>query len=139
MRAAGIDLGTVRVGLAVSDELGLLAHPRPHLDGRDPGRLVEALVRLAQDEDIDAFVVGLPRTMGNREGAPARRARRFARTLAEASGRTVELVDERLTTVEARARLREQGLTDREARPRIDSAAAAVLLQSWLDAQGTTP
>jgi putative Holliday junction resolvase len=139
MRAAGIDLGTVRVGLAVSDELGLLAHPRRHLDGRDPGRLVEALVQLAQEEDIEAFVVGLPRTLGNREGAPARRARRFARALAEASGRTVELLDERLTTVEARARLREQGLSDREARQRIDSAAAAVLLQSWLDAQGETP
>jgi putative Holliday junction resolvase len=49
------------------------------------------------------------------------------------------LLDERLTTVEARARLREQGLSDREARQRIDSAAAAVLLQSWLDAQGETP
>ncbi len=139
MRAAGIDLGTVRVGLAVSDELGLLAHPRPHLDGRNSGRLVEALVRIAEDEGIDAFVVGLPRTLSNREGLPARRARQFARALAKATGRTVELLDERLTTVEARARLREQGLSDREARQRIDSAAAAVLLQSWLDARGKTP
>ena len=139
MRAAGIDLGTVRVGLAVSDELGLMAHPRPFLDGRDPGRLVEALVQLAQDEGIDAFVVGLPRNLSSTEGPPAKRARRFARALAEASGRAVELVDERLTTVEARARLREQGLSDRAARRRVDSAAAAVLLQSWLDARGKTP
>jgi len=139
MRAAGIDLGTARVGLAVSDELGLLAHPRPYLDGRDPGRLVKVLVQLAQDEGIDAFVVGLPRNLSSHEGRPARHARQFARVLAEASGKTVELVDERLTTVEARARLREQGLTDRQARGRIDSAAAAVLLQSWLDTRGGKP
>lgn len=133
MRAAGIDLGKVRVGLAVGDELGLLAHPRPHLDGRDPGRLVERLARLADDEGIEVFVVGLPRSLSGSEGAPARRARKFAERLEQRTGRTVELVDEWLTTREAQGRLREQGLSERRSRGRIDSAAAAVLLQSWLD------
>jgi len=135
MRAAGIDLGKVRVGLAVADELGLMAHPRPHLDGRDPGRVVESLIRLADEEQIDVFVVGLPRRLNGEEGPPARRARRFAERLRARSGRRVELVDEWLTTREAQARLRAQGLGERESRSRIDSAAAAVLLQSWLDAR----
>ncbi|MEB2312984.1 MAG: Holliday junction resolvase RuvX [Sorangiineae bacterium] len=133
MRAAGIDLGKVRVGLAVADELGLMAHPRPFLDGRDPGRAVGELARLAVEERIELFVVGLPRTLSGAEGPPARRARRFAERLAARTGLPVELLDERLTTREAHARLREQGLDQRAARERVDSAAAAVLLQSWLD------
>jgi putative Holliday junction resolvase len=135
MRAVGIDLGTVRVGLALSDELGLMAHPRPHLQGKDMLRLVSELAALADAEQADVFVVGLPRTLSGKEGTAARRARRFAELLEKQSGRRVELVDEWLTTREATARLRAQGLSDRELRGRVDSAAAAILLQSWLDAQ----
>jgi putative Holliday junction resolvase len=135
MRAAGIDLGRVRVGLALADELGLMAHPRPFLDGRNPKQLLNRLRELAETEQIGVFVVGLPRSLDGREGIAARRARRFADELAQATGRPVELVDERLTTIEAAGRLREQGLDSRAARSRVDSAAAAVLLQSWLDAR----
>jgi putative Holliday junction resolvase len=135
VRAAGIDLGKVRVGLAVSDELGLLAHPRPHLDGRNPGRVIDALAVLAREERIERFVLGLPRQLDGREGPPARRARRFGEKLRARTGVEVELVDEWLTTKEARERLREQGVDDRRARDRIDSAAAAVLLQAWMDAR----
>jgi putative Holliday junction resolvase len=138
MRAIGIDLGAVRVGLAISDELGLLAHPRPHLKGGDLGRLVGELVRLAEQEHVEVFVVGLPRTLTVREGAPARRARRFAQMLERASGRRVELYDEWFTTREAENRLRAQGLSERELRSRIDSAAASILLQSWLDRRGSS-
>ncbi len=109
MRAAAIDLGKVRVGLAVSDELGVLAHPRPHLDGRNVGRLLAILTDFAEEEQIDQFLVGLPRSLDGREGPPARRARNFAERLRQRSGRPVELVDEWLTTVEARDRLREAG------------------------------
>lgn len=123
------------MGVAVSDELGLMAHPRPFLSGSDMGRLIDQLVVLAGDENIELFLVGLPRTLKGAEGPPARRARRFAEKLAERSRLRVELVDERLTTREAGLRLREQGLTARAARLRIDSAAAAVLLQAWLDAR----
>ena len=135
MRAAAVDLGKVRVGLAVADELGLMAHPRPYLDGRDPHRVVGALARLAEAEGITVFVIGLPRQLNGKEGLPAQRARRFAESLARRTGAQVELVDEWLSTVEAHARLREQGTTSREARERVDSASAAVLLQSWLDGQ----
>ena len=137
MRAAAIDLGKARVGLAVSDELGLMAHPRPFLSGGDPGRLIGQLVELASSEQIEVFLVGLPRTLKGTEGAAARRARRFAERLQERSQLTVELVDERFSTREAMLRLRDQGLTERQARARIDSAAAAVLLQAWLDRRRT--
>jgi putative pre-16S rRNA nuclease len=135
MRAAAIDLGKVRVGLAVADELGVMAHPRPYLDGRNVRRLLEALQAVAAEEDIGLFLVGLPRELKGAEGPPARRARKFAAELAARTGRRVELVDEWLSTREARGRLREQGLDERQLRGRVDSAAAAVLLQSWLDGQ----
>ncbi|HVJ14716.1 MAG TPA: Holliday junction resolvase RuvX [Polyangiaceae bacterium] len=134
-RAAAIDLGKTRVGVAVADELGLLAHPRPYVDGRDPRRAIEALAKLAEEDGIELFLVGLPKQLDGTEGIAARRARRFALGLARRAALPVELIDERLSTREARARLREQGVRDREARERVDSAAAAVLLQSWLDAQ----
>ena len=133
MRAAAVDLGKVRVGLAVADELGLMAHPRQYLDGRDPRRVVFELARLAEAEGITVFLVGLPRQLNGKEGVAAQRARRFAEALAARTAARVELIDEWLSTREAHARLREQGATTREARERVDSAAAAVLLQSWLD------
>lgn len=135
MRAAGIDYGSVRVGLAVADELGLLAHPRGFLQARPSGRLFEALRHLVADEGVGLFVVGLPKSMSGLEGPASRRVRKFAEELKQRTGVGVELWDERLTTVQARARLREQGVNDRDARSRIDSASAAVLLQCWLDGQ----
>lgn len=135
MRIAAIDLGTVRVGLAVSDELGLMAHPRPFLPGKDRGKLVTELRRLAEAEAIECFVVGLPRRLDGREGPEAKSARKLAEKLRAATGVSVELMDEWLTTKEATARLRERGLRAKEARSLVDSEAAAVLLQSFLDAR----
>lgn len=137
MRAAAVDLGTVRVGLAVADELGVLAHPRPHLDGRDPARLLQRLSAFAAEEGVDLFVVGLPRRLDGREGPEARRARRFAEALRQKSGREVVLWDEWLTTKEAAGRLRDRGLNEKQARQHVDSEAAAVLLQSYLEATRT--
>ncbi|MDX2052103.1 MAG: Holliday junction resolvase RuvX [Polyangiaceae bacterium] len=135
MRAAGIDLGTVRVGLAVADELGLMAHPRPALSGANRPGLLRALARFAKEEQITLFVVGLPSNLNGREGPPARRARVFAAELHALTGIAVELLDERLTTRQAQRHLHEQGLDTRQSRVRIDSAAAAVLLQGWLDSR----
>ena len=107
------------------------------MDGRDPKKAVEALAALAETEHIDRFLVGLPRTLKGEEGPPARRARRFAEALARRTGLAVELADERFSTHEARGRLREAGLDERALRERVDSAAAAVVLQAWLDAHRT--
>ena len=133
MRVAAVDLGSVRVGLAVSDELGLMAHPRPHLPGGALPALLEALAQVATAESIAHFLVGLPRLLDGSEGRGARAARRFAAALARRTGLQVTLCDEWLTTREAHERLREGGHSSRERRERVDSAAAAVMLQSWLD------
>ena len=135
MRVLAIDLGSVRVGIAISDDLGLLAHPRPHLSGGDWPKLLEALQQLATHEEVTRFIVGLPRHLNGSEGRAARDARRFAAALRQHTGIEVTLCDEWLTTREAQARLREGGNKQRDSRSRVDSAAAAVLLQSWLDGQ----
>ncbi len=134
-RVAAIDLGAARVGIAVSDELRLLAHPRPPLDGRSRNKLLAALVALAEREHIQRFLVGLPLDMRGTRGVAADRAIRFCRQLARASGVEVELVDERLTSVQAERELDAGGATAAERRRKVDGVAAAILLQQWLDAQ----
>jgi putative Holliday junction resolvase len=134
VRVAGIDYGQARVGVAVSDDLGLLAHPRPYLDGRNRTALLDALKQLAVAETLERFVIGLPRNLDGSEGISARRARHFAELVERITGVPVVLVDEWLSTEEAARRLREQGVDARKGRSRVDSAAAAILLQSFLDA-----
>ena len=136
-RVAAIDLGRARVGIAVSDELGMLAHPRPALDGSDRKRLLHALAELARSEGIVRFVVGLPLSLGGAEGTAAQRAARFCRELAMVSGIECELVDERLTTVEASRRLEEAGVSKKKRGALVDSEAAAILLQQWMDQRNT--
>jgi len=137
VRAAAIDLGAVRVGLAVTDDLGLLAHPRPFLDGKNQDALLRQLKEVQASERLEVFVLGLPRELNGREGPAAKRARLFAKKLSRATPAKVELYDEWLSTREAAGRLRAQGLNAKQQRGRIDSAAAAILLQSFLDrAQG---
>jgi putative Holliday junction resolvase len=133
MRVAALDVGKVRIGLAVSDELGMLAHPRPALDGRDRRRVLRELATFAREESVDRFVVGLPLDAQGREGPAARSARAFADQVAEATGCPVDLWDERFTTVEATRRLREGGHSAKKSRQRVDGAAACVMLQAWLE------
>jgi putative Holliday junction resolvase len=133
-RVAAIDLGKARVGLAVTDELGLMAHTRPFLDGRSRKALLASLAALAREERIARFLVGLPLEMSGAEGPAARRALAFAEELAAAAAVPVEMVDERLSTVEASRRLHDGGVNARAQRGRIDGAAAAILLQGWIDA-----
>ncbi len=137
MRVLAIDLGSVRVGIAVSDELGLMAHPRPFLPAGDAKALLVAIVQLATEEGVERFIVGLPRHLNGSEGRGARDARRFAAALAKRSALPVTLVDEWLSTREAHGKLRDGGNKQRDTRGRIDSAAAAVLLQSWLDGRAS--
>jgi putative Holliday junction resolvase len=133
VRIAAIDLGKARVGVAVADELGLMAHPRPPLDGHNKKALLAALAALARDEGLERFLVGFPLEMTGEEGPAARKALAFAEDLASATGLEVELWDERLTTVEATRHLRDGGVKGRDRKARIDGAAAAVMLQGWLD------
>lgn len=132
-RIVAIDLGKARVGIAISDDLEMLAHPRPALDGRNHKRLLGALQRMAVEEGVRRFLVGLPLKLDGSESPASRRVLRFCQALADLTGIEVELVDERLTSVQAQRRLKEGGVA--EVQSHIDGAAAAILLQQWLDAQ----
>jgi putative pre-16S rRNA nuclease len=133
MRVAALDLGKVRVGLAVSDELGALAHPRPPLDGRNRKQLLRQIREFAEEEEITRFLVGLPLDASGQEGPAARKALDFAEQVAETTGLPVVMWDERFTTVEATRRLQEGGNRGKKSRQKVDGAAACVMLQAWLD------
>jgi putative holliday junction resolvase len=119
--------------VAIDDELGLLAHPRGTLDARDRKGLLAALKTLADDEDVRRFVVGFPLDMKGGEGDAAAQARVLAQAIADATGRDVELWDERLTTVQAKRALDASEVRGKKAKARIDEAAACAILQSWLE------
>lgn len=134
MRVVGIDLGTRRVGVAVSDPDGRVAVPhgvilRSGDADADRARVAEAV----EECGADLVVVGLPVSLDGTAGPAARAARAEAEALAEAVAVPVELHDERLTTVIATRRLAAVGHRSRDRRGRVDAEAAAVLLQSWLD------
>jgi putative holliday junction resolvase len=132
-RTCALDLGRARIGVAIDDELGSMAHPRGVLDGHDRARLLRDLAQLAKDENVTRFVVGLPLDMKGGEGDAARKARGLAQEIADATGCDVELLDERLTTVQARRALEASEVYGRKQKGRIDEAAATAILQAWLD------
>jgi putative Holliday junction resolvase len=134
-RVCALDLGAARVGVALSDELGLMAHPRGVIAARPRPKLLEALRDLVTAEDVERIVVGFPLDMRGTEGEAARRARALAQEIADATACDVELFDERLTTVQAQRALTASEVRGQKARERIDEASAVEILQAWLDAR----
>jgi putative Holliday junction resolvase len=133
-RRLGIDVGTVRIGVAVSDPDGILATPVETVR-RDPrGAHLRRIAALIGELAIVEVVVGLPRTLADRAGSSARDAIEFADAVADRiTPVPVRLADERLTTVSAARSLREAGVRARNQRGMIDQAAAVEILQGWLD------
>jgi len=134
-RTCALDLGRARIGVAIADDLGSMAHPRGTLDGHDRKAVLVQLARMADEQNIVRFVVGLPLRLSGMEGPEAVAARQMAQQIADATGREVELVDERLTTVQAERSLRASGMRGKKRREHIDEAAACAILQAWLDAR----
>jgi len=137
-RFMALDYGLSRIGVAISDELGLLAHPRPFVPAKPPARALRQIKAFVLEEGVSQVLVGLPLNMNGSEGLSARRARKFATEVEQAVGRRVHLVDERLTTVAAQGLLHDAGRKAKDSRAHIDSASAALLLQSWLDGRRST-
>jgi putative Holliday junction resolvase len=133
-RVLGIDVGSVRIGLAVSDETCTLASPVATVPN-DPRTLWPRLAREMEDRQVARVVIGLPRKLDGSEGDAAEHARRFAAEVERRTDAAVELWDERFTTTIAERTLIESGVRRRRRREVIDAVAAAVLLQSWLDAR----
>jgi putative Holliday junction resolvase len=134
MRALGIDLGSRRIGVAVSDRTGTLASPYEVVQRTgDRGRDHRILVGLAEELEVECIVVGLPLSLDGSIGPAAQGVLDEVDELAATTRVPVETYDERLTTVTADRSLREQGMKGRDRRKVVDKAAAAVLLQAWLD------
>jgi putative Holliday junction resolvase len=135
-RVLGIDAGERRVGVALSDELRLLASPLIVLDrGRGLAPVLDALAEVARTEGVAHMVVGLPLNADGTQGRQARRAQDFARVAERVVGVPVEMWDERLSSKEAEEIARAQGRNMRRLRERgqLDAIAAAVILQDYLD------
>jgi putative Holliday junction resolvase len=139
-RVLGVDVGAVRVGVALSDPAGTLATPLVTLD-RDETTWsdLDRLVELVTEHEVVEVVVGLPRTLAGREGPAAQAARAYVEDLREVlaehsvSDLPITLADERLTTVTATRMLSDRGVRGRAQRRVIDQAAAVEILQTWLD------
>ena len=135
MRVFGVDVGTVRTGVAISDSLRTVATPHGTVAGGDG--LAERLSSLARDLECHTVVVGLPKGMSGRDTASTRNARAVASQL-EQQGFDVHLWDERLSSVSAERVLVEAGRRREQRKHERDQIAAAIILQGWLDAHGSS-
>lgn len=130
-RILGVDFGRARIGIAVSDELGLLAHPvKTILASRDAGKQIGEMVR---EKNVERVVVGLPRHMNGSVGEAAGEALAFAEKLRTLLPCEVVTWDERLTTIAANRALRDGGRKTRDSRKVVDQVAAQMILQGYLD------
>ncbi|HEX7246512.1 MAG TPA: Holliday junction resolvase RuvX [Actinomycetota bacterium] len=134
-RVLGLDLGTARIGVAVSDADRRVAVPHGTIRaGQPPGEL-EAVAALVLELGVTAVVVGHPRSMSGASGAQAQQAEAFAAALRAVLEVPVELQDERLSTAQAERSLRAAGVSGRRRRAVVDESAAAIILGAWLDAR----
>ena len=132
-RLAGIDFGTVRIGIALSDARRTLASPYENYQRRDPQTDAARFRRLATEEEIAGFVVGLPVHLSGLESQKSIEARQFGKWLGEATGLPVDFFDERFTTSEADAFLGAAKLTKKQRRERRDKLAAQIMLTAYLE------
>ena len=132
-RILALDVGKKRIGLALSDPLGISAQGLPNLVRTNKRSDIDALARLAAGREVGLFLVGNPLNMSGREGRQSGWVREFADALAERTGVAVKLWDERLTTVEASRVLRSSGISIEKRAAAVDRLSAVILLQSYLD------
>lgn len=139
-RIAGIDFGTVRIGIAVTDPDQTLASPLETYTRRSEALDRERFVRLAQEERLALFVVGLPVHLDGRESQKSIEARKFGEWLTVATGVPVEYFDERFTTHEAELALAGAKLTKKKRKERLDKLAAQIMLAAYLESsRGSSP
>ena len=139
-KIAGIDYGTVRMGIAVSDADRILASPYETYIRKSPEKDAEYFKKLVSEERITQFVLGLPLHLSGDLSEKAKEVLQFGLFLTNITGIPVDYMDERYTSVEAERLLREAGLTDKKRKERRDKLAAQILLAAYLEAgcKGTT-
>ena len=129
----GVDLGKARTGVALSDDLRMLAHPLETIASPSVNKIAHRVQKIVSERQVDCVVVGLPRQMNGILGPAAQNAQRFVERLRSLVSCDVVTWDERLSTVAAERALREAGRKTRETRGIRDQVAAQIILQSYLD------
>lgn len=129
-RFLGVDYGTYRIGLAISDGIGLIASP---LDVVPRKRLIEEIRRIDDEYGLEAVIVGLPTALGGHEGESATAAREMGEEVRSELGVDIVYVDERFTSRMAEKTLLESGMKRSERKETVDKVAAAIILQTYLD------
>lgn len=133
MRIVAIDHGTKRMGIAVSDELGMLAHPLEYVEAEPLTGALKRIEDLVVEKQAGLVLVGMPRNMDGSYGPAAAKVNEFVAELRKVISVPVKTWDERLTSVQANRFMREANVRQRDRKGRADQMAAAILLQSYLD------
>jgi putative Holliday junction resolvase len=132
-RFMGLDYGKERVGVALSDSGGSMATPHTVINIQPFRKFLGAIKAIIREQEVDQIVVGIPRNMDGSYGASSDSAREFASRLQESLTIPIATFDERLTTVQASKALRASGKSAKKQKPLIDSAAAQIILQTYLE------
>jgi putative Holliday junction resolvase len=136
MRKIGLDIGDVRIGVAVSDLSGIIASPRETYQRRSVDADAEYFKKLAETENADELVLGLPVNMDGTKGTRARLIEEYGDALFERTGLKISYIDERLTTVQAERALLEYDMRRDKRKQTVDKVAASLILQTYLDKIG---
>ena len=132
-RLLGIDYGTVRIGLALSDPTGILASPLPFLENQSPQQVISTMTALIETHQITGLVIGIPRNMDGTYGPSAQKVRDFIAQIQKSISLPITPIDERLTTAQASKQLSGIGLNQKQLRKKVDSSSASLILQQYLD------
>lgn len=135
MVALALDIGETRIGIAVSDRSGRVASPVKVLPAAEVIGLAKSFLYIVEDYEPDVLVSGRPMTMAGERGLQAERVEAQAQKIADALDLPLYFEDERLSSAEAKRILREQGLSEKQMRGKVDMIAASLFLQSWLDSR----
>ena len=138
-RVLGVDFGQARIGIAISDELGMLAHPVETIPAARLEVAAKRIAEIARAKDVERVILGLPRHMSGELGVAAAEAKSFADKLQSLLGCPITLWDERLSTMAANRALRDAGQKTRRTRGIVDQVAAQMILQGYLDSRASLP
>jgi putative holliday junction resolvase len=134
MRILGLDHGTVRLGVALSDESNIIASPQPPIAAQPLAAALKQLAALVQEKQVSLIILGMPRNLNGTYGPAADKVKAFAEELKKSVPVPVRFWDERLTSAQANRSLIEAGTRREDRKDKVDGMAAALLLQSYLDA-----
>jgi putative pre-16S rRNA nuclease len=137
MRILALDHGTKRIGVALSDELKMIASPLEYIPAEPLAGFLGRLKDIVREKHVELIIIGMPRNMDGSYGPAAIKAQEFVTVLADAITIPIKTLDERLTTVQAQRFLIQGNLRREKRKEKVDKTAAAILLQSYLDSQGT--